>query len=359
MPTADEMLDSAAVRGLADALERAGADAETLRASADDLEDRGFKERVVLARDAVLADLPDDYPAFEAVLRSALEDGAFRGWMTLPASEAVAVRGLAAFEPALELLAALTPRLSSEFAVRPFLNSDLPRALAVVRRWTADPDPHVRRLASEGTRPRLPWAARIPALMADPGPALPVLDALYRDDSEYVRRSVANHLNDIGRDSPGIAVATARWWLASPGADTPRVVRHGLRGLVKQGHPGALEALGYPADVPVVVDGPRLGSARVAVGGSLDFTATVTNLGATTAAVAIDYVVHHVKANGTRTAKVFKLTTRTLAPGEQCSLRRAHSFRPISTRRYHPGIHGIQLQVNGRRHPMTEFELTV
>ncbi|MEY9212222.1 DNA alkylation repair protein [Thermobifida halotolerans] len=359
MPTADEMLGPATVRALSDHLERAGAAGSAVRACADRLTGHGFKERVTLVRDAVLADLPADYPRFDAVVRAALEDEAFRGWMTLPVGEAVAVRGLADFEPALELLAALTPRLTSEYAVRPFLDSDLERALAVMLDWTADPDPHVRRLASEGCRPRLPWAARLPALVADPTPALPVLHALYRDGSDYVRRSVANHLNDIGHDHPDTAVETALRWLADADANTPWVVRHGLRGLVKQGHPGALAALGYPADVPVTVDGPHLAAAEVALGGELGFTATVTNRGTTPVAVAVDYVVHHVKANGTRTAKVFKLTTRTLEPGESCALRKVHSFRPISTRRYHSGTHAVQLQVNGRRHATAEFRLTV
>ncbi|GAA2458938.1 DNA alkylation repair protein [Streptomyces lavendulocolor] len=237
MPLADELLGADTVAGLAACLVRAGdgITARETRACGAVLDGLSFTGRVALIRDAVLADLPPDYPDFATVLRAALRDGDFTGWMTFPVAEAVAVRGRDVFEPALALLAELTPRLTAETAVRPFLRDDPERALRVIKPWTAHLDPHVRRLASEGTRPRLPWAPRLPELIADPTPALPLLDALYRDDSEYVRRSVANHLNDISRDHPDLAVAVAARWLDDPAPTTDRVVRHGLRTLVKAG----------------------------------------------------------------------------------------------------------------------------
>ncbi|MGW5850962.1 DNA alkylation repair protein [Streptomyces sp. NPDC055254] len=360
MPTADELLSADTVTTLARLLARAGGrrSSPALRAVADALDGLTFSGRVAAVRDAVLADLPADWPGFESVVRTALADPAFTGWMTFPVDEAVAVRGLAVFEPGLALLHDLTPRLTAESAVRPFLRADPARALAVVREWTADPDPHVRRLASEGTRPRLPWAPRLPAFVADPRPALPVLDALHRDASEYVRRSVSNHLNDISRDHPDLAVETAARWLAAPADTTDRVVRHGLRTLVKAGRPEALTLLGHSPDVPVTVRGPVVvGAARVAVGEYLVFDYAVTNTGPLPAELVIDYVVHHTKANGTRTPKVFKLVTRALAPGETLTGTKRHSFKPITTRRYHSGEHLVQLQVNGRVRGEAAFSL--
>ncbi|MFD3541158.1 DNA alkylation repair protein [Streptomyces sp. NPDC058662] len=350
MPTADELLSADTVTTLARLLARAGGrrSAPALLARAGALDGLTYSGRVAAVRDAVLADLPADWPGFEAVVRTALADPAFTGWMTFPVDEAVAVRGLEVFEPALALLHDLTPRLTAESAVRPFLRADPARALAVVRQWTADPDPHVRRLASEGTRPRLPWAPRLPAFVADPRPALPVLDALHADESAYVRRSVANHLNDISRDHPALAVETAARWLAAPAATTDRVVRHGLRTLVKAGRPDALTLLGHSPDVPVAVRGPVVTTSRVAVGEYLVFDYAVTNTGALPAELVVDYVVHHTKANGARTPKVFKLATRALAPGATLSGTKRHSFKPITTRRYHSGEHLVQLQVNGR-----------
>ncbi|WP_254705527.1 DNA alkylation repair protein [Streptomyces vilmorinianum] len=252
--------------------------------------------------------------------------------MTYPVNAAVAERTLAhnVFEPALDLLADLTPRLTAETAVRRFLQHDLQRALRTILPWTAHPDPHVRRLASETTRPRLPWAPRLPALVADPTPALPVLDALYRDPSEYVRRSVANHLNDISRDHPDTAVATAARWLTDPAPTTRATVRHGLRTLVKAGDPQALALLGHDPDATLHVTGPEVRTPEVRVGGELAFRYQVTNTGSRAASLAIDYVIHHRKADGPLSPKVFKLTTRTLEPGEQWSGLRRHSFRPLT-----------------------------
>ncbi|MEU0657596.1 DNA alkylation repair protein [Streptomyces lavendulocolor] len=359
MPLADELLGADTVAGLAACLVRAGdgITARETRACGAVLDGLSFTGRVALIRDAVLADLPPDYPDFAAVLRAALRDGDFTGWMTFPVAEAVAVRGRDVFEPALALLAELTPRLTAETAVRPFLRDDAERALSVMTPWTAHPDPHVRRLASEGTRPRLPWAPRLPELIADPTPVLPLLDALYRDDSEYVRRSVANHLNDISRDHPDLAVAVAARWLDDPAPTTDRVVRHGLRTLIKAGHAGALTLLGHSPDSPVAVEGPHLHASEIRVGDHLVFDCSVTNTHDRTAHLVVDYVVLHMKANGTRTPKVFKLTTRSLAPGETWRATRRHSFKPISTRRYHAGVHQVRLQVNGRPHGEASFML--
>ncbi|MCJ1676201.1 DNA alkylation repair protein [Streptomyces sp. APSN-46.1] len=359
MPSADELLSADTVADLARCLTRAGhgITAHETRGCGATLDGLTFTERVAAIRDAILADLPADYPAFAHVVRDTLRDPDFTGWMTFPVGEAVAVRGLDTFEPALALLAELTPRLTAETAVRPFLHTDLERALQVMTEWTAHPDPHVRRLASEGARPRLPWAPRIPALITDPAPALPLLDALYRDDSEYVRRSVANHLNDISRDHPDTAVAVAARWLGTPAPTTIQLVRHGLRTLIKSGHAGALTLLGHSPDLPVTVEGPHVQTPEIRIGDHLVFDYAVTNTHDQTARVVIDYVIHHVKANGSRTPKVFKLTTRPLAPGETWRATRRHSFKPISTRRYHPGAHLVHIQVNGQSRGEASFML--
>ncbi|WP_374985445.1 DNA alkylation repair protein [Streptomyces fradiae] len=360
MPTADELINSRTTDLLASVMAAAGAaPATTLRGCGALMEGLAFSRRVAAVKEAVLTDLPDAYPAFADVVRAALSRPDFTGWATFPVNAAVAERALACdvFEPGLDLLAALTPRLTAEMAVRPFLRADLPRALRPVLEWTSHPDHHVRRLASEGTRPRLPWAPRLAALVTDPAPALPVLDALYQDPSEYVRRSVANHLNDISHDHPDTAVATAARWLARPVPTTPALVRHGLRTLVKAGRPDALTLLGHDPHIRVQVVGPDVRTAEVRLGEHLVFGYEITNTGSRTAHLVLDYVIHHRKANGGLVPKVFKLTTRGLAPGERWSAVRRHSFRKLSTRRYHPGVHRVQLQINGRPHGSAEFTL--
>jgi len=367
VPTADELIGRRVVADLVACVARAapGLDPAALRACEQALGPLGFGERVDAVRDAVLADLPAAYRPFAKVVRAALRDDAFRGWMIWCVADAVAMRALEApdgrdFDDGLALLAELTPRHSAEAAIRRFLAFDLDRAVAIVLPWTAHPDEHVRRFASEGTRPRLPWARRVPELTRQPDATLPILDALHRDASEYVRRSVANHLNDVSRARPDLATATAARWLGdtdSTDVATARLVRHALRTLVKQGDPGALGLLGFGPPADVTVDGPHLDAESVAIGGTLRFAATLVNRDARPARLAVDYVVHYQKANGTLAPKVFKLTTRTLAPGERLEIARTHAFRPLSTRRHHPGEHALELQVNGRGFGRVAFAL--
>ncbi|GAB3572689.1 DNA alkylation repair protein [Amycolatopsis endophytica] len=364
MPFADELIGAHTVRALVTALRTVSPRARlsALRAAETALAPLALRERSDLMRDALLDDLPGDYASFAATMRAAaVQARSFTGWLIWPVTSAVAAKaieqgGTEAFDDALALLAELTPRLSSEFALRALLNHDLERALGTIRTWTGSDSEDVRRLASEGTRPLLPWAVRVPGILAAPKSTLPILDALYLDDSEYVRRSVANHLNDISRREPDLVVATATEWMAASDDNTPRLVRHGLRTLVKQGHPGALALQGF-APARLEVAGPLLTADTVVIGETLTFTAVVRNLEPAPARLAIDYVVHHRKANGSLTGKTFKLTTRTLEPGETCEIRREHSFKVLTTRRYHPGQHALELQINGVRSGRAEFVL--
>ncbi|WP_460655715.1 DNA alkylation repair protein [Kribbella endophytica] len=348
-----------------------------LRAVPAELPGMAFSDRGRLVRDALLADLPAGYDPADELFRAALAREDFTGWMIWPVTEAVAVRATSGpasasgarasahvssssgdLERGLELLALLTPRLTAEFALRTFLAADLERTLETVSTWTKHPDEHVRRLASEGTRPRLPWAKQVRAILAHPEVTREILDALRDDESPYVRRSVANHLNDVSRANPALAVDIATTWLADPAETTPQLVRHALRTLIKAGDPAALALLGYAPPAALTVDGPLLSVEGVTVGESLEFTFDARNEGPDEVRLAIDYVVHHVKANGTLTPKVFKLTTRTLAPGESIGLAKRHSFKPISTRRYYAGEHALELQINGHPFGRATFTLT-
>ncbi|MEV6863966.1 DNA alkylation repair protein [Streptosporangium subroseum] len=365
MPFADELIGDHTAKTLIEAIAAAapGAPLTALRTAAGELTPLSLRERSDLLRDALLRDLPGDYDAFARTIRAA-RDGLppFSGWLIWPVTSAIAAKaiddgGTDAFDDAMAVLAELTSRLTSEFAIRALLDHDFDRALAAVLTWTASPDEGVRRLASEGTRSFLPWAKRVPALLAEPRATLPIVNALYRDESEYVRRSVANHLNDLSRQQPETVVETATAWLSEPDENTPRLVRHGLRTLVKKGHPGALGLLGFTHAAAIDVVGPALAATRIPFGGTVGFTATITNTAAVPATLAIDYIVHHMKANGSQRGKTFKLTTLTLGPGERRQLSREHSFREITTRRYYPGEHAIELQINGVASGRSEFTL--
>lgn len=217
MAALKDHLDAAAVARIGAALDAPGLDAAAFAADAagglDALELMDRARHIAAALDR---HLPAPFPAAAAAIEAALSDPELTSWAALPLGLFAADRGLDDPAVALPLLATLTPRFSSEFAIRPFLVRDQAGTLTVLRRWTDDPDEHVRRLVSEGTRPRLPWGMRLQALVADPSPAIALLDRLADDPSPYVRLSVANHLGDIAKDHPALAVATAERW-AIPG----------------------------------------------------------------------------------------------------------------------------------------------
>lgn len=365
MPFADDLIGTHTALALTQAIQAAAPhrDLPQLRGAAPQLGPLKLRERSDLLRDALLHDLDGPYVDFVRDIRRAQASSLyFSGWLIWPVTSAIAEKAVqdgsaTAFDDAMALLAALTSRLSSEFAIRTLLRHDLTRGLEVIRStWLQSDDVDVRRLASEGTRPYLPWATRVPGLAAESFPTRQILDALYRDDSEYVRRSVANHLNDVSRLDAGAVVETAGSWLAAPDANTTAVVRRGLRTLIKQGDPGALELMGFRSS-PLEVTGPTLSQETLRIGEDLTFSARMTNVGTEPARLSIDYTVHHQKANGRTTGKTFKLAVRQLAPSETTEISKTHSFRLLTTRTYHPGPHAIELLINGVSAGRAEFQL--
>ncbi|WP_207836006.1 DNA alkylation repair protein [Williamsia soli] len=361
MPFADELLGAPAVKALAGCLTVAGQRSTATKRSAKAFDGMALKERSDLVCDALLEDLPDDYVDFVAAVNALVAQPECSGWMVWPITEAVASRASTAgsaraFDTGLVLLKKLTPRLTAEFALRTMLIADVDRTLAAAKRWTTARDEHVRRLASEGTRHYLPWARRVPQLLTRPDATLPIIDALYRDPSDYVRRSVANHLNDLSRQHPELVVDTATRWLAAPDANTDRLVRHALRTLIKRGDANALALLGFAAPASISLVGLNV-DPTVSVGGTLGISATLINSGDEPVRVIVDYSVGFRKANGTVAHKVFKLAAKTVGPGERVDIAKTHSFAPITTRRYYPGGHELAIQVNGLRMGLAEFEL--
>nr|WP_275116098.1 DNA alkylation repair protein [Aliiroseovarius subalbicans] len=260
--------------------------------------------------------------------------------------EYVARHGQDHFDLSLQTLAAFTSGFSSEFDVRPFLDADLPRAMGHVTRWAQDENEHLRRLASEGTRPRLPWGMQLKGLIADPAPILPVLDALRDDPSEYVRRSVANNLNDIAKDHPDLVARIAADWLVDASPARVKLVRHACRTLIKVGHPGALAAFGYHP--PKLRASLAVTPATARMGDDLCLDLTLAGTNAAPQALVVDYVLHYVRARGKTGPKVFKWTQLELAPDAPRTLTRVHKLREVTTRRHYPGLHRIEAQVNGQ-----------
>ncbi|MEO0419777.1 MAG: DNA alkylation repair protein [Pseudomonadota bacterium] len=334
----------------------------------NDLESLELKARVARVADALDQALPKDWSTRGSILLSMLhpdvEGGSnsestqegLRGWGIWPLTHLVGCSGLGDLEGSLSLLREMTKRGTSEFDVRPFIVADPDKALNIISSWADDENLHVRRLVSEGTRPRLPWSIRLDVLVRDPSPMLPILKRLRDDPSDYVRRSVANHLNDIAKDHPNLVAETAKVWLKDASPDRKKLIRHACRTLIKQGHPKTLEAFGYE-EPRVATPSLRILTPSVTLGGTLDFEVELSSNCTRGQRLIVDYVVDHVKANGTRSPKVFKWTTLELQPGASHSLTRSHPMKPITTRRYYAGEHALRLRINGRDFANEGFDL--
>jgi 3-methyladenine DNA glycosylase AlkC len=260
--------------------------------------------------------------------------------------------GLEDFEAAMRLQHELTRRFTAEYSIRAFLEQQPERTLTRLRSWAGEDNVHVRRLVSEGTRPRLPWAPQLRAFRADPTPVLALLELLKDDPELYVRRSVANNLNDIGKDHPEILVDTCRRWAAGASRERAWIIGHALRSLVKRGHPGALAVLGFAAAPKVRVAGATLSPRRVRLGGKLHFRLDLVSTAARAQELLADFTVHFVKASGKTAPKVFKLRRLVLPAKGRLSLEGRVSFADLTTRRHYPGVHRLDLLLNGVSFPI-------
>ncbi len=278
------------------------------------------------------------------------------GWAVMPMSDYVGLHGLDHFDLAMTLQKQMTKRSSSEFGIRLLILENPQQALSIMSDWTRDPNQHVRRLVSEGTRPRLPWAMQLPLFVADPSPLLPLLEALKDDNSEYVRRSVANNLNDIAKDHPDIVAEVARKWLRNASKNRQKLVKHACRSLIKQGHKKTLAALGYRPP-QVKLRELKVMTPRVIFGDALVFEAHLVSSAKQAQPLIIDYAIHHVKANGSTSPKMFKWKTLVLDENGSYAATRKHSIRKITTRVYYAGIHRVEILVNGVSLGSKDFEL--
>lgn len=321
----------------------------------DGLDAMGIMERMRRMAQALNATLPEGYPRQLSILRD-LGPRVGHSFAAIALSEFVALYGQHDFNRSMQALADLTRYGSSEFAVRHFLLADFQRAIATMRGWTGHADEHVRRLASEGSRPRLPWSFQLRNLVADPSPTLPLLDALKADDSLYVRKSVANHLNDIGKDHPRRLIETVSDWSRDDGR-TAWIVRHALRTLIKKGHADALAIVGATGEAQVAVEGFDVTPASIALGERIVISGALTSTGDRPQRLVVDYAIRYVKKNGTASPKVFKLKVLDLAPGERVDLLISQTVRDFTTRRHHAGRHVVELLVNGKVLAESAFEL--
>jgi len=322
-------------------------DAKKLIAIHKDFPPLGFKQRAFLIAESLHPLLPQDFEKTAAIIVKSLPEekeelGGNEGFIFLPLCHYIGKYGIDYFETSMEALKELTKQFSSEFDVRFFIQKYPKKSLALLRTWTKDKSHHVRRLVSEGTRTRLPWAFHLKEYIENPQPVIALLELLKEDPSLYVRRSVANSINDIAKDHPDIAVQVLQKWHNTKNEGTKWIVRHAARTLLKEGNKEVLSLLGY--EKPEIIIQDLQVTPSIKRGEEITFTFTLTSK--QKQQLMIDYAIHFMKSNGKQAPKVFKLAKKK-AGKETFEVQKSHSFKQITTRVYYPGEHQVEIIING------------
>ena len=363
----DQLFNKPAVSGLAKRIKAVYPqfkEAQFVKHTVTKFPELELKQRLSWIRENLRTYLPDDYRKAVTILLNSLpeecdphlSDDDFGEFIYAPYGEFVAIYGCTKKELAFSLnaLEQITTRFSAEEAIRYFINAFPEETMKRLHKWATHKHYHVRRLVSEGTRPKLPWCIGIEL---QPGQAMPLLDVLYTDSTRYVTRSVANHLNDISKTNPQLVVDTLHRWQKAGGQQSDElafIVKHSLRTLVKQGNPAAMQVLGYSPKPHITVQAQV--APTVAIGQALEFGCSIT--AQRTEPLLIDYAIGFQTKSGKVSYKVFKWKQATLKKGETLELQKKHAFKIMTTRTLYPGKHTLSIQANGTVQHEAYFNVT-
>jgi 3-methyladenine DNA glycosylase AlkC len=319
-----------------------------------------LKQRMTHTKEVLHQFMPKNFPQatdiLAALIDSLVDDGIKEGsveYMFLP--EYIETYGIDDYQTSIAAFEKITQFTSAEFAVRPFLIKYEQQMLTQMFLWCKHSNYLVRRLASEGSRPRLPWAIDLRMYKDDATLLLPILHALFNDPTEIVRRSVANNLNDIAKDNPETVIKFAKQYIGK-NTQADRTIKHASRTLLKRAFPEALALFGYDSTNIELIDFEVL-TEKVTVGTHAEFSFSIKNNSEEAKRIRLEYGLYFMKKNGQLTKKVFKISERLLAANEKHQVLRKQSFKPISTRIYHAGIHQVSIILNGKEFAAKDFEL--
>ena len=317
-------------------------------------DEKELKARMDHIARAIYFVLARDYVSALKIIKPTCED--FGGYEAMFFPHFVELYGLEHWDESIAALEHMTQFSSSEFAVRPFIVKAPKKMMKQMRRWSKHENHHVRRLSSEGCRSRLPWAMALPEFKQDPSLILPILEQLKRDESEYVRKSVANNINDIAKDNPGLVKDIAKKWLGV-NSQTDWIVKHGCRTLLKQGDSDMLLLFGYVPGQAVEVSKLKVADKSIAIGGELVFSFSLISERPELGMLRIEYAIDYMKANGSLSRKIFKISEGDVK--SKCKeLQRKQSFREMSTRKHYPGKHSLAIIINGAEVKNISFMVT-
>ncbi|MBY0516952.1 MAG: hypothetical protein K2P81_08595 [Bacteriovoracaceae bacterium] len=310
-----------------------------------------LKGRVLLLTQGLAVELPEDFRVTAKILKQVIRKKQLQGFELWPISEYISQYGTDHFDESMDLMYWLTQQFTAEFAIRPFLQNDPKRVLKKLGTWIQDENVHVRRWLSEGTRPILPWGGKIQSFIKQPA-TIPLLESLKFDEALYVRKSVANHLNDISKDHPELVVKTLKRWVeTAPPIHATKIEwikKHALRTLIKKGHKGALRLMGVRDDLSLKISGFKLNKKEFKVGDSLEFEFVLQSTGLDVQKIIVDYGLGFVKSNGSLSTKIFKLKTMSIHSKQKVHFKKKHSLKVITTSTFYSGRHELCVHVNGK-----------
>jgi len=330
-----------------------------------DIERLEFNQRVQNFASALAQTLPADFRQAVKIVSDSLPpplpdcESVTDGWLQWPVGQFIADYGIDHFEASMQAMTELTRRFSSEYAVRPFVERYPQQTFKQLYALTVNECPHIRRWCSEGTRTRLPWGRKLKQLIDNPEPIWPILEALKDDPELYVRRSVANNLNDLSKDHPKLVLSRLKKWSVGAGSERQWLIKHALRTLIKQGDPAALALIGYGKPKQLKAD-ITVSPKKIVVGDGVMLTAELHNGSNKKQPLLIDYVVHYSRSKPQASGeKVFKWKTLSIAAGESITMQKKHAMKATTIRSLYAGVHKVELQVNGFRISADEFRLAI
>ncbi len=328
--------------------------------------DSGLKARCNIIADALVEFLPNDYSFSAKIIKSTFEpvknnQNNWENFLFMPYAVYVEKKGCKKeyLEISFNLLKEITKRFTSEFSIRTFLINFPVETLDVFHKWVHDENPNVRRLVSESSRPKLPWANEIQLFKKNPYPCIELLQVLKNDDSKYVQKSVANHMNDISKSNPDIALNVLSRWSKENKPNINWIIKHALRNELKKGNKRALTLMKYSLSPKIILTNFKLNKTSLKIGDSLTFSFMVTNVGENDEKLMIDYICHYVRLKNKISPKIFNLKSIVLQKQQSITIKKEHFFKTLSTRKLYPGNHKISLRVNCKLFGENPFVLTL
>ena len=304
-----------------------------------------LKERLNKIAESLKDFLPVNYDAAVAILiKVAPNVGTFENWALTIYVEKF---GLKYFKTSVRALEELTIYGTAEFAIRPFMIHHTNKMLPILIKWTKSPNEHIRRLAAEGSRPRGVWVAHIEAFKKDARSVIKILEKLKADESLYVRKAVANNLNDISKAHPDLVARTCKTWQKAGDANTDWIIKHGCRTLIKNGHPEVMKLFGFANKPNVKVVSFTIKPAKINIGDTVGLVLKLSTHQKSNQKLSIDYRVYFVSKNGSKNKKLFKWVVISIDNQNDLTLEKKQLFKDQFTRKHFPGAHRIEVLING------------